>query len=528
MENKENNHIEKNGSKKNLHRRDVLKGLATIPVLGAFAYGAIKKWKHDRLVKHNIWDELGLSSESEVPVLHTASSGEKIRLGIIGYGIRGEQLLRAAGYAQPQVIDEWKEGAAKNSNNRRYTNFLEQGDLNVEITGICDIFDVHAKRALAASANKVKEGSSDGKPGKPAKRYKTYKELLAADDIDAVIIATPDHWHAQMTIEAARLGKHVYVEKGMTRTVEEAFLMKKAVEESGIIFQLGHQGRQTNSYNKAREIFEKDVLGKISIIEVCTNRNDPNGAWVYDLHPEASPETIDWEQFVYPTNWHPFSRERFFRWRCWWDYGTGLSGDLFTHEFDAINQVFQLGIPVSAVASGGIYFYKDGRDVPDVFQAVFEYPQRDISLLYSASLSSDRFRGKVIMGHDAHMEMEDRLIIYPDRNSTRYKDKIQEGIIDPDKPMITYFPGMKNVDAVTSATEQYFASRGLLYTHINGRRVDTTHLHVKEWLDCIRVKKQPSCDIEQGFQEAITAHMATIAYREKRKVHWDAINQKII
>lgn len=510
-----------------INRRDVLKGLATLPVVGAFGYGAYKKWNHDRIKRNTITQELGLDFSDEPAAIPVAADGKTIRLGIIGYGIRGEQLMRAAGFARPELIDDWKRAADSNPKDKRYSDYLAQEYLNIVVNGVCDLFDVRAEDALKAAAN-VNRLGTDGEMQANAKRYRRYTDLINADDIDAVIIATPDCWHAQMAIDAARAGKHVYVEKGLTRLAEEVYPLRDAIKETGVVMQLGHQGRQTASYNKAREIIQKDILGKISLIEVCTNRNDPNGAWVYDIHPDASPKTIDWDQFTEPTNPHPFSLERFFRWRCWWDYGTGLGGDLLTHEYDAINQVLDLGIPHSAVASGGVYFYKDGREVPDVFQAVFEYPERDLTFMYSASLSSEHFRGKVIMGHDASMEMESALTVYPDRRSTRYKDQLDAGILDPEKPMISYIPGRSQVDAVTSATEQYFAKRGLLYTYIQGKRVDTTHLHIKEWLECIREGKQPSCNIDRGFEEAITAHMATIAFRENRKVFWDAENEKIV
>ncbi|MGF7140422.1 Gfo/Idh/MocA family protein [Roseimarinus sediminis] len=510
-----------------INRRDALKGFATLPVLGAFGYGMYKKWNAERLKKHSITSEWGLDFSEESSFKPVAVDGKTLRLGIIGYGIRGKQLMRAAGFALPEQIDEWKKGAQLNKHDRRYSDYQEQEDLNITINGVCDLFDVYAEDAMRAAAN-INRAGTDGKMNPTARRYTRYTDLLKADDIDAVIIATPDHWHAQMAIDAAHAGKHIYVEKGLTRTVDEVFALRKAINETGVIMQLGHQGRQTASYNKAREIIEKDILGKISLIEVCTNRNDPNGAWVYDIHPDGNPSNIDWAQFIEPTRPHPFSLERFFRWRCWWDYGTGLAGDLLTHEYDAVNQVLKLGIPHSAIASGGVYFYKDGREVPDVFQAVFEYPERDLTFMYSASLSSEYFRGKVIMGHDAAMEMENVLTVYPDRRSSRYKEQLETGILDPEKPMISYIPGQAQVDAVTSATEQYFAKRGLLYTYMQGKRFDTTHLHIKEWLECIRQGKQPSCDINQGFQEAITAHMATIAYRENRKVFWDAENEKII
>jgi len=195
-----------------------------------------------------------------------------------------------------------------------------------------------------------------------------------------------------------------------------------------------------------------------------------------------------------------------------------------------MNQILHLGIPESAVASGGIYFYKDGRTVPDVLQQSFEYPGKNLTLLYSATLASEKNRGKTIMGHDGYLELSDTLIVYADPRSTRYKEKISEGIIDPDKPIYTYVPGQEGVDAVTSATEKYFAARGLLYTFRGGKPVDTTHLHLKEWLNCIRMNDgtQPSCNIDQAFEEAMSAHMGTIAYKEGRRVYWDKEKEKIV
>ncbi|HEC43608.1 MAG TPA: Gfo/Idh/MocA family oxidoreductase [Bacteroides sp.] len=509
-----------------MDRRNMLKGLAGIPFLGAFAIGWWRKRRKDHYLKNVFLQELDIdSSAPEIPA--SPPKDRVIRLGIIGAGGRGSHLLRGAGFADPELIQRWKEASALDRGDKRYEDYLAQEDLNVELNGVCDIYDVRAEKALWASGNIKREGTdADFLP--KAKRYHTYQELLAADDIDAVIIGTPDHWHAQMTIDAAKAGKHVYVEKGMTRLLDETYDMVAAVKESGICFQLGHQGRQTESYIKAKEAIDKGLLGKINLIEVCTNRNTPNGAWQYKIDEEAGPHNIDWEQFQGPYSDHPFSLERFFRWRCWWDYGTGLSGDLFTHEYDAINQIMGLGIPNSVASSGGIYFFKDGREVPDVWQVACEYPDRDLTLLYSASLASSRDRGKVIMGHDGHMELGNSLTVWPDRDSTRFKKMISQGIIDPQRPLYSYVPGKKNVDAVTSATEAYFAGRGLLYTYRGGRRVDTTHLHVKEWFDAIRTGTQPSCNIDQGFEEAITAQMALIGYRQNRVVFWDAEKQKIV
>jgi predicted dehydrogenase len=513
--------------KDKIGRREVLKGLATVPVLGAFAYGVYKKKQYDRFLKNNIADEVGMSYDAPEATKPSDIKGKPIRVGLIGYGNRGKHLARGLGFAHPSFIENWKRSASKNSKDKRYEEYLQQEDLGVVVTAVCDIFSSYEKMAVEAGANIYREGNG-GRMGADPKVYKTYHELCAALDVDAVIIGTPDHHHGPITIEAAKNGKHVYCEKPLTWTVEETYEVRNVVKESGIVFQLGHQGRQTDSYQKAQEAIDKGVLGPISLIEVTTNRNDPNGAWVYDIHKDANPNTIDWDQFLGPAPWHEFSLERFFRWRCWWDYSTGLSGDLLTHEYDAINQIMSIGIPESAMSTGGIYYYKDGRTVPDVLHTVFEFPKKDLSLLYSATLSSNKSRGKVIMGHDAWMELGQSLTVNADPRSTKYKQKINDGLIDPSLPLYSYVPGRKNVDAVTSATERYFAGRGLLYTYRGGKRVDTTHLHIKEWIDAIREGTQPSCNIDQGFEEAITAHMGTLSYKHNKKVFWDAENEKII
>ncbi len=511
-----------------MNRRDLIKGLATVPVLGAFAYGVYKKQKFENYIRGNLRDLTGLNYHSpDTQKWKITADQQQIRLGIIGFGGRGTHLVRSTGHAHPDLLKNWKDANRKNPKDRRYEEYLRQDDLNVRINGVCEVFDPYADNAIVAASNKTKEWD-ENKINITAKRYKHYKDLLSSPDIDAVIIATPDHWHAEMAIEAAKAGKHIYLEKPMTNTLDETLRLHEAVRDSGVIFQLGHQGRQTESYIKAREAVEKDVIGKISLIEVATNRNDPNGAWVYDIHPEARAENIDWKQWLGNAPSIPFDAKRFHRWRCWWDYATGLTGDLFTHEFDAINQILRMGIPKSVVSSGGIYFFKDGREVPDVLHIVCEYPDRDFSLVYSATLANDKHRGKVIMGHDGNMEISNRLIINPNWRSTKYREQLDEGLISPENPIYAYTPGMREVDAIASATEQYFASRGLLYTYREGMRYDTTFLHIKEWLDCIRNNATPSCDIDQGFEEAVVAHMGTIAYRKGVKTYWDDEKKKIV
>jgi predicted dehydrogenase len=510
-------------------RRGFLELLVSIPVFGAFFYSFFKKKAADDLKKREILSELGVSETGPavIPDAISRPPGERVRLGIIGYGGEGEALVRHAGFAHPDWIEEQRQNVADDPRHKALEVYLDQQDLNVQFTAVCDVFDVRAERAIAASQVEIRPGA--GGPFPAAKRYRHYQDLLQSGDVDAVIIATPDHWHSRMTADAAAEGIHVYCEKCMTRTEEEAHAAYDAVTNSDIVFQLGHQNRQSEAHNKAREVIDAGILGPITLVEGTTNRNTPWGAWVWDIHEEGSPETIDWDLFQGPApNRVPFNLERFFRWRCWFDYGTGLSGDLLSHEYDGVNQILQLGIPKSATASGGIYYFKDGRDVPDVFQAVYEYPDRDLTFVYSATLANGNYRGLTFMGHDASMKVSGSLSVTADGESTRYEKKIEDKIIDPSRPMFTYRPGFKGIDAVTSATAEYFASRGLLYTYRGGRRVSAYHLLIAEWLDVIRNGGVTSCNIERAFEEAITCHMATRSFQEGRKVEWDPVRRTIV
>jgi predicted dehydrogenase len=393
------------------------------------------------------------------------------------------------------------------------------------------VFDVHANKALQ---------SFNGN-GNTCKRYRTATEMINSGEVDAVVIATPDHWHAPISIEAIQAGVHVYVEKPMTHTIEETYALRNAVlENPKVVFALGHQHRQTQSFLTAQDAIAKNVLGHISLVMTATNRNDDNGAWQYDIHPDANTKTIDWELFLGNAPKIPFNAEHFFRWRKWWAYGSGLSGDLMTHDYDRINCILKMGIPKFVTASGGIYTHRDGRNVPDVMQINMEYPdfktgtsqeigkEQGMTFVYSATLGNQLDRGTVLMGHDGSMELGNAVTIFADSGSTRYKKMIEEKRIDPYVPIFQYDPSVNGVDAVTSATAKYFANKGLLWTYRDGKRIDSTFLHLREWISCIRNGGKPSCGIQEGFEEAITAHMGGLSYKLGRKIEWDNEVQKII
>jgi hypothetical protein len=205
-----------------------------------------------------------------------------------------------------------------------------------------------------------------------------------------------------------------------------------------------------------------------------------------------------------------------------------MLGQLFTHEFDAVNQLLNIGIPKSAVSSGGIYFWKDNREIPDQIQSVFEYPDKELTLMYSGCLANSRQRGRYFMGPDASMELSGTLTITADNDSVKYKKQLEAGLFNANSPMIHVSPGSGEIDAISTATEKYYASRGLTTTKINGKEIDVTHLHLKEWIDCIRNGGETSSNIERAYEEGITVLMAHKSYVEKRRVEWDPVRNKII
>lgn len=510
-------------------RRDLLKSLAGVPILGAVWAAGIDTTKKSKLEK-DFWLEK-LNIKASAPPASGPMSGDPLRIGLIGFGIRGEQLMRALGFASQEWMESMAKSAQEDPKDKRLEDFLAQENLNVKLTAICDIFDVRAEKALRSFHTE----------SNPCKRYENYLDLIHSGEVDAIIIATPDHWHAPMAQAAIEAGVHAYVEKPMTHTIEETFRLREAVRNHpGSILAVGHQHRQTLSFLTAQDAIAKNTLGHVSLVVTNTNRNDDNGAWQYEIHPEASPETIDWNAFLGAAPQVPFNAEHFFRWRKWWAYGSGLSGDLLTHDYDRVNCVLKMGIPKYVTASGGIYTHRDGRNVPDVMQVNMDFPdfstgssqedgkEKGMTLVYSATLGNQFDRGTVLMGHDASMELGNILTIYADPRSTKYKDLIKEGRIDPQVPIYQYDPTAEGVDAVTSATAKYFANKGLLWTYRDGKRVDSTFLHIREWLSCIRNGGNPSCGIDEGFEEAITAHMAGLSYKTGRKIEWDPVAERII
>ncbi|HDS07020.1 MAG TPA: Gfo/Idh/MocA family oxidoreductase, partial [Bacteroides sp.] len=260
-----------------MERRKMLKALTGIPVLGLLGAEVLRKLNHDNRhnVRKQIVRELGLEDLPDSVKTVPESKGDLIRIGIAGFGVRGMQLAQALGFMEKQKFD----AALKNGS---LDTQVSHGNLNVAVTGICDVFDLHAEKGMAVAGHDIFTGGEIA--GKhPVKRFRNYQEMLEDPQIDAVIIATPDHHHARMTIEAVNAGKHVYCEKAPVLREEEIMPLYEAVKNSGTVYQMGHQIPQNAVFQQAKEIIRRELLGNISHVETTTNRNTPYGAWIRHL-----------------------------------------------------------------------------------------------------------------------------------------------------------------------------------------------------------------------------------------------------
>ena len=201
-----------------------------------------------------------------------------------------------------------------------------------------------------------------------------YRTLFDRKDVDAVLIATSDHLHRRVTLDAIAAGKDVYCEKPMSHSVADGAAMVDAVQSNKKIFQAGSQRVSSILYAKAREIYASGKLGEVHSIDAQWNRNSPGGAWIYPVPADASQQTVDWARFIQDAPPHAFDPVRFFRWRLYSDYSSGLGGDLFVHMLSGIFAITGLNAPLRAMSSGGLYHYKDGRDFPDYLETIYDYP----------------------------------------------------------------------------------------------------------------------------------------------------------
>ena len=280
-------------------------------------------------------------------------TGDKIRLATIGIGGQGSADTRTA---------------------------LQTG--MAELVAVADVYDGRRERAQEIW-------------GKQIFTTRDYREVLARSDVDAVIVATPDHWHSQICVEAMKAGKHVYCEKPVVQKLPDGHKVIKAERETGKIFQVGSQRVSSILYAKAKELLASGAIGDLVMVDIWLNRRSPQAAWQYSIPPDATPERIDWDRFLGNAPKVAFEPVRLFRWRNYRDYGTGIGGDLFIHLFSGLHFMVGSNGPSRVYGTGGLRYWKDGRDVPDVLLGLCDYAQTSARPGFNVSLRVNFVDGSV-------------------------------------------------------------------------------------------------------------------------------------
>jgi predicted dehydrogenase len=341
--------------------------------------------------------------------------------------------------------------------------------------------------------------------GKDIQMTRDYREILERDDIDAVIVASPDHWHAQMTIDAMAKGKDVYCEKPMMHTIEQGRQMVDAEKKTGRILEVGSQMVSSIVNEKARGLFEAGAIGKVNLIEGWTNRFSVRGALHWPIPEDASPETIDWDRFLGHAPKVPFDPARLFRWRLYNDYGTGISGDLFVHLFSGMHRIMGTLGPSRVFCSGGLRYWHDGREIPDVMVAVFDYPARDSRPAFNLTLKVNFVDGSIanqwgetgfrFVGDEGVMDLGGRVTV-----SQR-----------PPLPRDWDAPPPEGDHLTERNSHTYAAPPGY------NSRLD----HFRNFFEGVRSRKPVVEDGLFGLRAAAPALLCNQSYCEERTVAWD-------
>jgi predicted dehydrogenase len=429
----------------------------------------------ERITRRDFVEAVGLTAGASALIgapasLSGASANGKIRLGLIGAGSRGNQLL---------------------------DSFL--GEKDVEIIAVADVDDHHAGET-AERIKKAKNNSPD--------TARDYRAMLDRKDLDGVIIATPDHWHALPAIHAALAGKDVYVEKPVAHNVAEGRAMIKAARKTNKIMAVGTQQRSSSHFQKAVEIVRSGKLGKIFWVQTWNFENiSPVGMGKF---PDGeAPSHVDYDRWLGPAPHRDFNPNRFhllFRW--FFDYAGGMMSDWGVHLNDIVLWALDSKGPRSVCTSGGIFTTDDDRDTPDTMQVVYEFP--GCTLTYSMRKGN----GLKYNGHDYG-------ILFCGTDGSLLLDRAGYEVI-PDKVVLPYgiksAHGDRPIRAIDLKAEALKRSADAKGTHV----ADGQDTHVRNFLDCVKSRALPTCDIEIAQRSTNTCHLGNISYKLGRKLEWDA------
>jgi predicted dehydrogenase len=350
-----------------------------------------------------------------------------------------------------------------------------------------------------------------------------YREVLARPDVDAVIVATPDHWHQKIAIDAMIAGKDVYCEKPMVQHVDDGKPLIEAEKKTGRIIQIGSQRVSSIVYKKAQELMQAGAIGTPNMVEAWWDRNDAIGAWQYSIPPDATPENIDWDRFLGRAPKVPFEPQRLFRWRCYRDYGTGVAGDLFVHLFSGMHFVMGAIGPTRVYATGGLRFWKDGRDVPDVLLGMYDYPETTRHPAFNLALrvnfvdGGSESSGFRFIGTEGILTIGDGVTVSKTPRETEpgytidtFAKATQDQFL---KKYFEQYPrSTPTADAIRPQVEDKFHVPHGYSDHLD---------HHKNFLASVRSRKPVVENSTFGFRAAGPALLSNISYFEKRICEWD-------
>ncbi|HUS05683.1 MAG TPA: Gfo/Idh/MocA family oxidoreductase [Bryobacteraceae bacterium] len=346
---------------------------------------------------------------------------------------------------------------------------------NAEIVQVCDIY----QKRLDKAADLTK-----------AKPIKEYKRLLENKDVDYVLIATPEHWHAHMTLDAADAGKHIYCEKPMTRTVEQAKKVVAKIKGSKIKMQVGVQSTSDDSYITANRYVKDGTIGNVVLAQIDYSRNDKDGMFMYPIDSDVQPGVnLDWNAWLGYTPKRPFDPDRFFRWRRYWDYSAGISSDLFVHRVTRLIKSLGLTFPEQGVGAGGKFeFKKDLNEVPDTFNVLLDYPE-GLTIQLISSMANDTKVDHLLRGHKATLQFTNTgFVIKP---QSLFKDEVKE--IEHKKT------GAEDIG-----------------------------LHHRNLMNAIRKGEELHCDINLGYYGVVASEMGVLSYRKRKYLKWDKTKERIV
>ena len=350
-----------------------------------------------------------------------------------------------------------------------------------------------------------------------------YREILARSDVDAVIIGTPDHWHKQASVDAMNAGKDVYCEKPMIHLYSDGPEMIGAARSTGRILQVGSQRVSSVIYAKAKELLAAGAIGKLNMVTARWDRNSSMGAWNYTVPLDASPETCDWPRFLGTAPRIPFNAEQFFQWRKWKAYGTGVAGDLFVHLFSGTHFITGAHGPTRGMATGGLRFWNDGRDVPDVMLGLFDYKEGfNLSLRVNFVDGGEESEGLIFTGSEGTMEIAGNSVSVnrvprekaPGYTIGTFTEAMQKQIIADYKAK---YPPQPEGEPL-AGTEKFTAPQGY----------SDSYDHFKNFFASVRSRQPVVEDAVFGFRAAGAALLSNLSMERGAIVGWDPEAMKLV